>query len=73
MIWQTRTLATFTAATAMTDGENPLIEEAQRIGTTGSDADREEPATKATAEPNTGSYERFLLTFGNRARWAGAH
>lgn len=69
MIWQTRTLATFVAATVPVDnpGESsPLLEQAQAIGEAPSD--KNDNADEGN--PN-GSFERFMGSFGTPARWAG--
>ncbi len=41
----------------MTDGENPLVAAAQAIGKPKEETDR-------PTEPQEGSFERFMLTFG---------
>lgn len=58
----------FTAATAMTDGENPLIAQAEQIGKP-QDSSRTDSTTR---EPDNGSFERFMHTFGAPHRWGGA-
>ncbi len=69
LIWQTRTLATFVAATVPVEKEgdaSPLLDEAQRIGLTDSQAQTQKNTTR---EPGTGSFERFMGSFGNPRRW----
>lgn len=54
------------------DGANPLLEQAASIGQPAEPEERvEQPATAGPSEPNNGTYERFMLTFGSPARWAG--
>lgn len=64
MQWQTRTLASFVAATVPTEEgvENPLLREAQRIGLP-ADAELAQPAA---SEPQPGSYEKFMMAFSGR-------
>lgn len=63
----------FIAATVPLEKEgdvNPLLEAAKTVGDPPA---KEDDAVKA-AEPgdnNIGSYERFMMTFGSPARWAG--
>lgn len=69
-MWQTRTICTYTAATAF-GGAAELMESAQRIGMT-DDTDTEgtgDPSTDqdkrtASVEAKAGSYEAFMATFG---------
>lgn len=75
MKWQTRTISTFVAATVPMDkaGDvNPLLEAANQIGVDAStDEEKEAAQATATGEPTTGSYERFMMTFGSPKKWAG--
>ncbi len=65
-MWQTRTLATFIAATVPTESEtNPLIEAAERIGIEDDGSLGEAP----TSEPPIGSYEQLVSIFGNPKAW----
>ena len=54
---------------------NPLLDQALAIGEDDSDDERltaddaQTPAPVVT--PKTGSFERFMSTFGTPARWAG--
>jgi hypothetical protein len=52
---------------------NPLLESAMQIGEDKVDEDETEtPAKKQPVnEPQEGSYERFMMTFGSPGRWAG--
>ncbi len=74
MKWSTRTICTFVAASVPVEkaGDvNPLLEAASKVGMDDS-SDEEKQADKSPSnEPAVGSYERFLSTFGNPARWAG--
>lgn len=70
MIWQTRTLAAFVAATVNGEGENQLLTEALNIGVKTS-VKEETPTAQKRPEPNEGSYERFMTSFGSPQRWAG--
>jgi len=54
--WQTRTLAQFIAATAMSEDNSPLVEAAAEIDL---DPEEEQEAPKVS-EPAVGSYERFM-------------
>jgi hypothetical protein len=58
----------FIAAGVETEGENTLLVEAEKIG---QKPGEEKTTTKANTEPVEGSYERFMATFSNPARWAG--
>ncbi len=50
---------------------NPLMDSALAIGQP-ADTDRAPAAKPAKAtEPQEGSYERFMSSFGNPSRWAG--
>jgi hypothetical protein len=49
---------------------SPLLDQAQLIGMPGADKD-DAPERGSTNEPTTGSFERFLTSFGSPARWAG--
>jgi hypothetical protein len=79
MIWQTRTLATFVAATVPveTKGDvSPLMDAALLIGVNDTAVvDSEDIPTQTqkvrVAEPNVGSYEAFMTSFGAPTRWAG--
>lgn len=74
MIWQTRTLATFTAATVPVENAgqaNPLLERALAIGQPEESTQSAEHSAAVPAEPAQGSFERFMATFGNPKRWAG--
>lgn len=76
MKWQTRTISTFVAATVPMEkaGDvNPLLEAANQIGLDHQQSDEEKAAAQDTAkgEPTTGSYERFMMTFGSPKKWAG--
>lgn len=70
LAWQTRILASFTAAGYMTDGENPAIEAAQDItfddieAAQLAEARESASGSNANLEPSNGSYERFLSMFG---------
>jgi hypothetical protein len=48
---------------------NPLMESAKLIGST-QDDEAEEKKT-SPAEPDVGSFERFMMSFGSPHRWAG--
>jgi hypothetical protein len=66
----------YTAATVPVETEgakNPLLESALQIGEeTTSDDESDAPVKKpSVSEPQEGSYERFMMTFGNPGRWAG--
>lgn len=74
-MWQTRTLATFIAATVPVekDGDvSPLLDAAKAIGEPAEDRHMT-PSDRpgSVNEPAAGSYERFMSTFGSPARWAG--
>jgi hypothetical protein len=69
-------LATFIAATVPVESEgdvNPLLEAARSIGekTDENTTDPDRPTPTPPGENNVGSYERFMLSFGSPARWAG--
>lgn len=68
-------ICTFVAATVPVEAAgdvNPLIEAAQNIGVDArSDEEKTAAAQQNPNEPTTGSYERFMSTFGSPARWAG--
>ncbi len=72
-MWQTKMICTFVAASVPVEkaGDvNPLLEAANQVGIDKSDEEKQaEPA--AQSGPQVGSYERFMSTFGNPARWAG--
>lgn len=73
MKWQTRTLAEFIALTVPVEkagAVNPLLDYARKIGEPPSDEEKE-AAKNPVNEPQPGSYERFMHTFGNPQRWAG--
>lgn len=71
MIWQTKTLASFIAATVEFEGENLLLAEAMNIGNPVADEGTEKRT--AASEPNEGSFENFMQTFGSPSRWAGSN
>ncbi len=72
MIWQTRTLAAFVAATVNGEGENQLLTEALNIGVKNSTKKDDDSTTpQKRPEPNVGTYERFMSSFGSPQRWAG--
>lgn len=50
---------------------NPLLEAANKVGLEASDEEKQAEQSATTGEPNVGSYERFMSTFGSPARWAG--
>jgi len=52
--------------------ENPLMAEAMRIGQPQDEtAQSDQPATRPVNEPNVGSFESFMSSFGAPGRWAG--
>jgi hypothetical protein len=60
----------------MTDGPNALLDEAYQIGqpvepTEDATTTPGAPGPAAVAEPNPGSFERFMTSFGAPSRWAG--
>lgn len=62
----------------MTEGPNTLLEEAYQIGepadpevATSTPAPDPAAGPVARAEPNPGSFERFMTSFGAPSRWAG--
>jgi hypothetical protein len=80
LIWQTRTICTFVAATVPVESEgddSALLTAARNIGmpddtTTGPDEPAERPQPAQTApEPPVGSYESFMSSMANPSRWAG--
>lgn len=78
MIWQTRVLAQFIAATVPVESEgsvNELLQAANDIGRPRKDTDRTpqggaEPVGAAAKpiEPKAGSYEAFMATFARAMR-----
>jgi hypothetical protein len=71
MIWQTRTLAQFVAATVPVENAgdtNELLEQAKQIGQPAEDTDEQHPTA---AENPPGSFERFMGSMANPRRWAG--
>lgn len=51
---------------------NPLLEQAQQVGVDeASDQDVTARGRDTVNDPPVGSYERFMSSFGNPARWAG--
>lgn len=74
MKWQTRLICVYTAATVQVEKEgdkNPLLESALKIGEDETDSDDNDAPAKPLNDPDVGSYERFMSTFGSSARWAG--
>lgn len=67
MFWQTRTLASFIAATVpVGKGEsNPLLDAAREIGEPRTE-DNANGGQQSTAEPRTGSYEALMTMFRPR-------
>lgn len=54
------------------DGDNPLLDEAQRIGELPDESTDEQTRPEPVrSEPNVGSYEGFMSSFGSPQRWAG--
>lgn len=52
--------------------KNPLLESAMKIGEDDTSSDEQDaPVKQPVNEPADGSYERFMMTFGNPGRWAG--
>ena len=71
-MWQTRTICTFVAATVPVENagdESPLLDAARVIGLEGTQKTEEHESTPN--EPQPGSFERFMTSFGSPARWAG--
>lgn len=80
MIWQTRTICVTVAATVPveTKGDvSPLMEFASSIGEMPEDTKNDEQPIStdkqqtAVVDPNPGTYEAFMSSFGSPARWAG--
>jgi hypothetical protein len=77
LLWQTRTLATYIAATVPVESKNDtnqLLEMAQRIGLSEEQhaaltATAPETKTPTSKEPTAGSFEAFMGSFGNPNRW----
>lgn len=71
LIWSTRTIATFVAATVPVESagaKNPLLEHAQSIGDgmlPGTQAQGTD-AAPSTSEPQAGSFEQFMTMFNRR-------
>ena len=68
LIWSTRTISTFVAATVPveTKGDShPLVDEAQKIGD-GILPGTKRPEEPSTKEPRAGSFEAFMATFGRQ-------
>jgi hypothetical protein len=54
--------------------QSPLLDQAYAIGDLTAAADKNtEPDKPAGNEPQNGSFERFLGSFGTPGRWAGAN
>ncbi len=89
MIWQTRTICTFVAATVPVEekgADNPLLDEALRIGEKANSGDQS-PRTAvgvrtefdeqgrvrevADIDPKNATFESFMGSFGDPRRWAG--
>lgn len=63
--WQTKTIATYVAGAAMTDGKgNPLLDEALKLDIDGLDLSELEVAKPIENKP--GSYEKLLGMGGGR-------
>lgn len=74
--WQTRQLSSFIAAGYMTDGKgNPALDAAAKLAFDRIEEAQLEEAEQARldtpVEPLSGSYERFMGSFGNANRWGG--
>lgn len=75
-MWQTRTICSFVAATVPVEekgADNPLLDEAQRIGEESDVDERQRSDDRSTSviDPRTGSFESFMGSFGTPQRWAG--
>lgn len=71
-MWQTRTICTYVAATVPVDGDNPLLESAQHIGDPPDEStDDTKTAGTERPEPNPGTFEAFMSSFGSPRKWAG--
>jgi hypothetical protein len=67
-------ICTYVAATVPVEKEgakNALLDSAIKIGLEDEFDEEEQQQKKSPAEPEPGSYERFMMTFGSPARWAG--
>lgn len=82
MTWQTRTICTYVAASVPveTEGEvSQLLESALKVGLpVKKDEEKQVEAwtpdqPSEAREPKQASFERFMGSFGNPRKWAGAN